>query len=401
MKIISVFSIIIVTTLATSSKNDIKLSKLSKVLSRRRLSVTEVRQIEPNYCGPAIGEAILRYWGFDPMLDTETFQGMLARPEQMATDVNNGTFTADWMNTMNYFIRSRALNNGLQYSQMTLRQQYDNPFQFYNIVFDSLSRNVPVALAFVGTSADFEGLQHGVRAHYIVIVDVSGTADTAIYTYIDPWDGRTRQFDSFYLPTLLSGSQNLESALLAHFDDERLMQEMDTRRDCHPSTALLILCINILLANPGLYSNSKKTKRAAIKSAVCPAITIANPWKNDEDFIKVEFKFLAHNGIQLKITRDTAFALDQFYKDNLSSAFFEYVNSLLSKIPARGTNVKDTDRSQAAQVLIQGFVLFRDKVITLVRTNDKRSIFLRTFRAYSFDETVERLGLEKTLYMDW
>lgn len=77
------------------------------------------------------------------------------------------------------------------------------------------------------------------------------------------------------------------------------------------------------------------------------------------------------------------------------------MNSLLSKIPAKGTNVKSSDRSQVAQVLIQGFMLFRDKVITLVRTNDKRSIFLSTFRAYSFDDTVERLSLEKTLYIDW
>lgn len=175
--------------------------------------------------------------------------------------------------------------------------------------------------------------------------------------------------------------------------------------------SLETLCDNMILANSeyfpgglspfGFVSQSRKAKRATINSAVCPAITIANPWISDNDFIKVEFKFLAHNGIQLKITRDTAFALDQFYRDNVSSSFFEYVNSLLSKIPSKGTNVKSSDRSQVAQVLIQGFMLFRDKVITLVRTNDKRSIFLSTFRAYSFDETVERLGLEKTLYIDW
>lgn len=233
MKIVAVFSVTIITVLA-ASEDDIN---LSKGLSRKRLSLTEVRQILIHYCGPAIGESILRYWGFHPILDTETFQRILARPEHMGTDVNDGTFPADWMRTMNHFIQYRDLNNGLLYSQITLRPQYSNHFEFYDVVFGSLSRNVPVALSFVGTSADFAGMQHGVRAHFVVIVDVSGTADTAIYTYIDPWGGRSRQFDSYYLPTLLSGNQNLVSTLLAYIDDDSLTQtalgsSMDRGRDC-------------------------------------------------------------------------------------------------------------------------------------------------------------------------
>lgn len=361
-----------------------------------------VKQHEAHFGGPAIAEAVLRYWDLPPLRlgikSEDGYQRLLARDEFMAADSNGGTNPDDWIRSVNHIMMSYGLNERRQYSKIEITAGYSNVQEFFDIVSRSLVRNVPVALAFVAQSSDSLASLNP-RHSFILITSASGTAESAMYNYLDPTDGIIRQFDNSFLSFLSVGDINqqpsMPSFIISNIDttDQTFLNslagngQMQTSDECNFLTILTSVC-----------QNMGRSKRTAYRPTTCVAVDAMNPLSNYADYIHVLHKLIGRNGIQVKLSRPTAMTLERFFVENDRNAFLRYAESLLTRVVQKGT-VLDSDRSHAAQVMYDGMPYIHEKTLAMLRDDDMRAIFVQTYRAYNFHETVKSIGVDGTVYI--
>ncbi|WP_338966307.1 hypothetical protein [Spiroplasma endosymbiont of Sarcophaga carnaria] len=220
-KLLSLLSVLTIsgtavpTTIAASpyQKEEI-LNRVKRSLNNINISnVPAIRQTQPYWCGPTIGEAILRYLGLRsvhsqyythpdfPNLDQthEQFQGSLS--SWMNTDFFGGTSPQNWTNGINQLINIYNLNNGRLYSTTGIGYfDYHTSNAFYNIVSYSLENNTPVAFAYHGSN----NINESDHSHFILITGVRNGPTNPIYTYMNPGTGQYSEFNSSNLVTYLT-----------------------------------------------------------------------------------------------------------------------------------------------------------------------------------------------------
>lgn len=358
-----------------------------------------IMQYETHFSGPAIADAVLRYWQLPPVrlgIQTEDgLQRLLARDEFMKSDLNGGTSPDDWVQTVNHFVSKFKLNDQRQYSRVELAAGYSNLQDFYEIVTKSLEKNVPVALSFISQAQEAVST-YGPRYNFIMITSIAGVVENAVYTYIDPNDGVIRQFDNSFLSFLSASDNSLSAAMpcfiLAHIDPSdpnftNINNQMQSPNKCSFLSTMTSVCQNL-----------DRNKRSAFRAQTCMAVDAVNPMTNYADYIYIMQRLIGRNGIQLKLSRSTAMTLERFFMENDRATFMRYTEALLVRITQKGT-VLDTDRTHAANNIYDGMPYIHERILALLRDDDIRPIFIQTYRAYNFHETLKSIGVDNTVYV--
>ncbi|WP_353487257.1 C39 family peptidase, partial [Spiroplasma phoeniceum] len=208
----------------TDSINSVHIIKLNKIntinnttktpsLNRRTdnnnnriINLNSVIQQEDYWCGPAIAEAVLRYFGLQSAnnnYNTQTnyqFQRTLTR---LMNTQRDGTTMNDWIHGINNIILSNRLNYSRTYSINNFDLGYNDTNttnRFYNLVYYSLQNNVPVAFMYHGSRR----LNEEDHSHFILITGVTNNYNNAIYRYMDPWTGEFGTFNSSDINSFLT-----------------------------------------------------------------------------------------------------------------------------------------------------------------------------------------------------
>lgn len=387
---------------------------------RYNLSVRQIKQETDYYTGPAAAEMILQYFGLTPAVlgikdHHQVYQTFLAN--QMWTDFYRSTSTYNWWQAMNHFIQIYSLNYERPYELREVKAGYDDKEEFFNIVSLSLANNVPVVL--VTGSSD---------RRYLVVTGVTGNSAHATYNYINAMDGIYHVFQSSFLPYIFIGSDHPDQVVMPNHILAYLPENSELKSDAKfgkqlsstkcsylvlPSYVLSAYDENGQLIVPPLSPphptqfmrrrrNSEFEIVAASPATSCVTIDIANPYRDTGDHIRVWFRLLAHNGIELKMSRETAISLIKIYIEHDRKTFFDYANSFLQKITKVGT-VLDTDQQHAAQVLYEGMPYLHREVARMANDENnffkRRFVFLQTYRTFTFQETVKKRGMDRTVFV--
>jgi hypothetical protein len=387
----------------------------SRQQSRRYdLRLLQVKQQTDYYSGPAAGESILRYFGLTPEIlgikdNHQIYQSHLAN--QMWTDFYRSTSTYNWWQAINHFIQIHSLNFDRPYELREVQPGYSNKEEFFNIVTTSLSQNVPVVLV------------TGTNRRFLVITGVTGNSEHATYSYMNPIDGMFHIFQSAFIPFIFTGADQPDAVtapnhILAYLpENARLVTDgfIPSSTKCSflvlPSYVLSAYNENGEIIVPPLNSPFQQTELERQKRSdfeiipsnsgkSCNTVDIMNPFRSTDDHIRVWFRLLQPNGIEVKLTRETAISLIKIYIEHDRRTFLDYATSLMEKIIQVG-KVLETDQSHAAQVLYEGMPYIH-QVVNKMNTEEnvfKRNfIFLQTYRKYNFQETVKKRGMEKTVF---
>lgn len=95
------------------------------------------------------------------------------------------------------------------------------------------------------------------------------------------------------------------------------------------------------------------------------------PHFTDDDYFRVWFRLLAPNGVQVKLSAETAEALHKFYKEHSYEDNQKYMINLFQKIPQwdesgkTGGGIEEIDYSYPTVLIHQGFHHFQDKVLKM------------------------------------
>jgi hypothetical protein len=388
------------------------------------LDVIRAKQDTDYYSGPATAEAVLRFFGLTPQTigvvdSNQQYQMFLAN--FMWTDVFRGTSSFSFWKIMNYFIRQYGLNEERLYSFREVPAGYSNSQEFHEIVLRSLLMNVPVVVTFKGIAP------HAMQTsedHFIVITGVAGPANNAIYMYIEPGDGTYRVFGNDYLPILFSGSSkagatNLQpSHIFAHLSATDLIyiNAINSQTKIPGSTHCNFLTVTPfvyqaygsdgVLNIPPLGQTSQSLRRfrrsETVKEIpVCSTVDMSNPRSNPNDQFHVWFRLFTNNGIEIRLTRETAISLMRIYIEHDKKDFLRYATALMAKIEQLG-NHYDTDHEHGAKILYEGMTHIHLAVQSMQpeeQTIGRSFVFVRTYRSHDFEKTVKKLGLENTVYV--
>ncbi|WP_375315273.1 hypothetical protein [Spiroplasma endosymbiont of Tipula paludosa] len=170
------------------------------------LILNSVTQQEDFWCGPAIAEAILRYFGLqsaDNNFNNQTNQQFQNTLAQRMNTQEGGTTMEDWTARINNIISVNRLNHSRTYSINNFDLAYnDNTItnRFYNLVSYSLQNDAPAAFMYHGSRQ----LNEDDHSHFILITGVTNEYNNAIYTYMDPWTGTFDTFNSSGLNSFLT-----------------------------------------------------------------------------------------------------------------------------------------------------------------------------------------------------
>lgn len=399
-----------------------------KAQDQRTLNL-EVRQLKQDtdyYSGPASAEAVLRYFGLTPETiginsNYQNFQMFLSN--FMWTDMYRGTDSFSWWKIVNYFIKQHSLNEERAYNFREVDAGYSNSREFYEIVTRSLLMNVPVVVAFKGI-APHSPRTSGSDNHFIVITGVSGPPSAAVYMYVEPGDGTYRVFGNDYLPILFAGSsqpgsRNLNpSHIFAHLSSTDLIyiNAVNSNNQYSGSTHCGTLTFapfiyaaygeNGVLNVPPLSQPREKLRRfkrseESQEIPPCSSIDTVNPFSNPNDQFHVWFRLFTNNGIEIRLTRETAISLMRIFIEHDRTTFLRYAKSLMAKIKQLG-NRYDSDHEHAAQILHDGMTHIHNNVLMMKsdeETFERHFVFIRTYRKHDFEQTVKKLELENTVYV--
>ena len=388
------------------------------------LDVNQLKQDTDYYSGPATAEAVLRYFGLTAQAlgindNHREFQMFLGN--FMWTDVFRGTSSFAWWKIVNYFINQHGLNEERLYSFREVSAGYSNSQEFYEIVLRSLLMNVPVVVAFKGIAP------HAMQTsedHFIVITGVAGPPNAAVYMYVEPGDGTYRVFGNDYLPILFSGSskvgaRNLQpSHIFAHLSPTDLVfiNAVNSQNRIPGSTHCSFLTVTPyiyaaygstgVLNLPPIGQTSQSLRRFKRSEEiqevpVCSTVDMSNPHSNLNDQFHVWFRLFTNNGIEIRLTRETAISLMRIYTEHDKRNFQRYAKALLAKIEQLG-NHYDSDHEHSAKVLYEGMSFIHAAVLTMNPDEEmvgRKFVFIRTYRSHDFVKTVEKLGIEKTVYI--
>lgn len=389
---------------------------------RYSLSVRQIKQQTDYYSGPAAAESILRYFELTPEIlgikdNNQIYQTFLAN--QMWTDFYRSTSTYNWWQAMNHFIQIYNLNFARPYELREVKAGYDDKEEFFKIVTLSLANNVPVVL--VTGSA---------QRRFLIVTAVTGNAEHATYNYVNPLDGNFHFFQSSFLPFIFVGSEHPDASVMPNHILAYLPEnsELNTKsrfgRQSSSSTkcSFLVLPSYILSAynehgqlivpplNPP-HQTQFMRRRRQIQSEFeivptspptsCVTIDIENPYRDPDDHVRVWFRLLAHNGIEVKMSRESAINLIKIYIEHDRKTFLDYATSFLGKIIQVGS-VLDTDHQHGAQVLYEGMPYLHREIARLTNEENflkRRFVFLQTYRTFTFQETVKKRGMERTVFV--
>ncbi|MBW3059025.1 MAG: hypothetical protein CXB60_08245 [Spiroplasma poulsonii] len=228
-KINGIDGIIIYIKPYTDNNNSVHIINLilnKNILERRQdnqnnninLNVPVIRQTEDYWCAPAVGEAILRFFGRDAIIDPQTtnshedydeFQRVLSILMNTVTNPRRneegGTLSQDFASALNGQIDRYFLNNQRHYSITELGDFDDTTNRlFYDRVLYSLQNNSPVAFLYHGSN----NVNEHDHSHFIVIIGIRNNYNNVIYRYMNPATGTFGEFNSSNLVTYLTPGFN-------------------------------------------------------------------------------------------------------------------------------------------------------------------------------------------------
>ncbi|MBW3058786.1 MAG: hypothetical protein CXB60_06935 [Spiroplasma poulsonii] len=177
-----------------------------------------IRQTEDYWCAPDVGEAILRFFGRDAIIDPQTtnshedhdeFQRVLSILMNTVTNPRRneegGTLSQDFASALNGQIDRYFLNNQRHYSITELGAFDDTTNRlFYDRVLYSLQNNSPVAFLYHGSN----NVNEHDHSHFIVIIGIRNNYNNVIYRYMNPATGTFGEFNSSNLVTYLTPGFN-------------------------------------------------------------------------------------------------------------------------------------------------------------------------------------------------
>lgn len=111
-----------------------------------------------------------------------------------------------------------------------------------------------------------------------------------------------------------------------------------------------------------------------------------NPLLDKDDYFRVWYRFLAPDGIQVKMSAKTAEALHKFYMEHSYYQNQEYLMHLFRKMRQWDETgygdggIKDDDHKYASKVVHEGFGHLKDKIMDLKNKTCDAAIYLRTQR---------------------
>ena len=91
----------------------------------------------------------------------------------------------------------------------------------------------------------------------------------------------------------------------------------------------------------------------------------------------------------------------RIYTEHDKKNFQRYAKALLAKIEQLG-NRYDSDHEHSAKVLYEGMRFIHAAVLSMNPEEEmvgRKFVFIRTYRSHDFVQTVEKLGIEKTIYI--
>lgn len=400
-----------------------------------KLDVPKIKQLLTYWCGPAIVESILRYFG----LDTDTLLNNINRSSQTTyssfqhylghlmgtiTDPNlnsdltlsNNLYNINMLGTAPNILRN-VINNVINEHNLNNRNQYSirsmsslPPLNIDTMIRNSLINNTPAALAYRGNLPEYFTENSGIDNHFIIINGISGTHSASIsrstlrYNYIDPWTGQSGTFDHELLRLLISNRNNqggeLESYLI-YYDPS--LNEAQIQRPNQTEPMEIENCGGIIrqfvIENSfSSHCTITRSKRDYLNNNLsCPSAS--SPYyeyygNNNEknDYFRVWGKS-GHDGIELKISLKTALAFENFFQQNQSLEIKNYLENLIKHVEQKndtwsGGWILDTDRELMKNFIYDGYLKFHDKFLQLINAENRKkknnSIFIRTWRTYNW-----------------
>lgn len=182
----------------TNNLETLKRNKRNNETSEKRLDVIAVMQQTNYWCGPAVGEMILRSLELEQENNSNNLLNQENLSLRMGTNRSTWTSPIGFTNAINYWIGNRL--DGRLYSNISLRQMINANFSerfriFFNIVRQSLSNNMPVAIANYGRDLNSQAPTNGLQRHFLLFTGYSRGNEydpqNVIYHYIDPGDGNS------------------------------------------------------------------------------------------------------------------------------------------------------------------------------------------------------------------
>ncbi|WP_342189518.1 hypothetical protein [Spiroplasma endosymbiont of Dilophus febrilis] len=367
------------------NKRDYRINRVSD----KNLSVPRIRQLANYWCGPAIAESILSYFGLNtnqvlrnvnlnraPGGPFTSFQHYLANLMQTRTHRNLnpdlwqsnqendvlGTSVDSWTSVMNDFIRAENLNSGRQYSINQIN--YDASIRgIENRIRGSLENGTPVALAYRGNLPQNYNLNSEIDNHFIIIYGVYGvlganmheinSSSVLTFRYMDPWTGTNGTVDASLIRTLISNRDNSGNPLtsfLISYDNSNVSTQTQISRPNQTEWDMEMGNCNIgpvsQFVRANFYCNIKtRTERSYLNNNLsCPSDS--NPYyeyhgkdNTNNDYFKVTGKS-GHDRVELKMSLKTAVAFENFFHQNNKLKIKNYLKNLINHVEQKKWNLK-------------------------------------------------------------
>ncbi|WP_419334266.1 C39 family peptidase [Spiroplasma endosymbiont of Sarcophaga variegata] len=381
------------------------------------LNVPNIVQADPDWCGPAIGESLLRYFNYNANNSntgrgSRNFQSTLAYSMRTnpQTNIGSGTLVGiplgtsveSWQYTINQIITTNNLNQGRQYSIQNI-DRYCGNTHITNTIRNSLQNNMPVALAYRGVlPGSFSLHSNNTSNHFILINGISYNNQTI--NYMDPWTGQFGTFDinSFWLLVSRddSSGNHLQSYLIYHDPNSQSENQIPNSNQTEPmeiGNCGGVIRQAIIENNLHCILGTRSKRDYLNNNLSCPSA--ANPYyeyygNNNEknDYFRVWGKS-GHDGIELKISLKTALAFENFFQQNQSLEIKNYLENLIKHVEQKndtwsGGWILDTDIELMKNFIYDGYLKFHDKLLELIDAENRKkknnSIFVRTWRTYNW-----------------
>ncbi len=394
------------------NKRENKLVDVEKLSSiNLEVVVPTVRQTESFSCGPAIAESLLRSLGLGNLrrLNTQLYtcqQRLISTMETTLQTENfnflgGGTIVTNWANTINNYIINGGLNNFRRYVTHSLNPSINDPTLagstrvgvdynnytnlniFLSLIYNSLNNSMPVALGFTGRFNDNEPR----RNHFILINGIyrnTSTDNNLYFNYMDPDGGVMRRFSSNQLNSLLSNG-----GFLIYHDPRTIGHNIQIHESMEIGN-----CLNPVIQTNNFYCeinlSFNRTDRFVrqINNNQCPVINKDNPFFQKNDVFEVDYQFLAHDKIKLKISLKTSLGIEKMFFENNGNKFNEYLIELFKKMPKHdntgsGGSITDDDYNVMKDFIYNNYSYFHNAFKNLQNNNKYNWILVNIDRGTS------------------
>lgn len=319
------------------------------------LKTSNVEDSTDLYSGSSAAELILRFFGLTPTVlgiddSSQAFKTFLAEDSKnIGTDNSFSMSAYDWCQTVNFLMITHKLNNGRQFKvqEVKLKDGMVDKKDFFELASSSLAVKMPVVLV--------------THNKFYVLTAMNGSSERTLYNFFGNSDENLHYIQSTASPYIFTGLNHLDPAL------------KPTHIISYKPTYDFIKLIDFL------------------DIEVDP-----------QDHFRMWYRFLAHNGMEVKMSRRSASALIKLYYEQSKETFILYATFYIRDINHIGRFSYFNDYQHAAKNLYEAMPLVH-KEVSIMNDKEKSSsrqfVYFQTFRSHTLQETIEKLTLSKTVFL--